>query len=108
MRRTDECLPFHLRVEGEGRVDRRTDTGLPPATGAGGGRTAGQRLILTGDLLERKRRMIEEVDGFVALPGDYGTLDEVLEAISMRALGVLSASLVLVNVDEAWNPRSSR
>lgn len=48
--------------------------------------------------------MIEETDGFVALLGGYGTLDEVLEVISMKALGVLSAPLVLVNVDDAWNP----
>ncbi|MEU9923034.1 TIGR00730 family Rossman fold protein [Streptomyces griseoluteus] len=64
----------------------------------------GQRLILTGDLLERKRRMIEEADGFIALPGGYGTLDEVLEVISMKALGILSAPLVLLNVDDAWTP----
>lgn len=64
----------------------------------------GQRLVLTPDLLERKRGMIEQADGFIALPGGYGTLDEVLEVASMKALGILTAPLVLVNVDEAWTP----
>lgn len=63
-----------------------------------------QNLLLTADLLERKSRMIEESDGFIALPGGYGTLDEVLEIISMKALGVLEAPLVLVNVADAWTP----
>lgn len=64
----------------------------------------GQRLVLTGDLLERKRGMIDRADAFVALPGGYGTLDEVLEVISMKALGILDAPLVLVDVDGAWTP----
>lgn len=64
----------------------------------------GQRLILTSDLPERKRRMITMADGFIALPGGYGTLDEVLEVVSMAALGVLSAPIALVDVDGVWTP----
>ena len=63
-----------------------------------------QHLVLTADLLERKRRMIELSDAFIALPGGYGTLDEVVEVVSMAALGVLTSPIVLVDVNGAWQP----
>ncbi|MCU1640724.1 MAG: amidase [Nocardia sp.] len=59
-------------------------------------------VVHTPDLFERKRIMIAESDCFVALPGGYGTLDEVLDVVAMRALGVLSAPLVLLDIDGAW------
>lgn len=62
-----------------------------------------QDLVLTSDLLERKRQMIERADAFIALPGGYGTLDEVIEVVSMAALGVLTAPLALVDIDGAWS-----
>jgi uncharacterized protein (TIGR00730 family) len=63
-----------------------------------------QELVLTGDLFERKRLMIERADGFIALPGGYGTLDEVIEVVSMAALGVLTAPIALVDIDGVWAP----
>ncbi|MBB5938989.1 LOG family protein [Streptomyces zagrosensis] len=61
-----------------------------------------QQVWLTEDLLERKRVMIDRSDAFIALPGGYGTLDEVLEVISMAALGLPVGPLVLVDVDDDW------
>ncbi|MET9115255.1 TIGR00730 family Rossman fold protein [Streptomyces longwoodensis] len=63
-----------------------------------------QQIVLTKDLLERKRVMIDRADAFVALPGGYGTLDEVLEVVSMAALGLDVGPLVLLDVDDDWWP----
>lgn len=45
-----------------------------------------QHLVLTDDLFERKRVMMELADAFVVLPGGYGTLDEFAEVLSLSAL----------------------
>jgi uncharacterized protein (TIGR00730 family) len=63
-----------------------------------------QEVVLTSDLLERKRVMIDRSDAFVALPGGYGTLDEVLEVVSMAALGQDVGPIVLLDVDDDWRP----
>lgn len=63
-----------------------------------------QEIVLTADLLERKRIMIDSSDAFIALPGGYGTLDEILEVVSMAALGQRVGPLVLVDVDADWDP----
>jgi uncharacterized protein (TIGR00730 family) len=56
-------------------------------------------LHLVGDMHERKRRMIAEVDGVIALPGGCGTLEELFEAITWKRLGLFGAPIVLVNVE---------
>ncbi|AGL14990.1 amidase [Actinoplanes sp. N902-109] len=61
-----------------------------------------QTVLLVDDLLERKRLMIGRADAFLALPGGYGTLDEVLEVVSMAALGLPVGPLVLVDVADDW------
>jgi uncharacterized protein (TIGR00730 family) len=66
-----------------------------------------QNLIITDGLLTRKRVMIERSDAFIALPGGYGTLDEILEIISMSALGLKIGPLVLVDVADYWAPLSA-
>ncbi|MFD2467734.1 LOG family protein [Amycolatopsis silviterrae] len=63
-----------------------------------------QEMVLTKDLFERKQRMIGMADGFIVLPGGFGTLDELLEVVSMRALGVCAQPIVLVNPGSFWNP----
>jgi uncharacterized protein (TIGR00730 family) len=63
-----------------------------------------QDLIVTRDLFERKQIMIDQADCYIALPGGYGTLDEILEVISLAALGLHRKPIVLVNIDGLWNP----
>lgn len=63
-----------------------------------------QQLVITDGLLTRKRVMIDRSDAFIALPGGYGTLDEILEIISMSALGLEIGPLVLVDVADHWAP----
>jgi uncharacterized protein (TIGR00730 family) len=65
--------------------------------------TPQQSLHVTEDLFERKRRMIAHADAFIALPGGYGTLDEVLEIMSMRYLGIEDKPLILLDVDGFWD-----
>ncbi len=62
------------------------------------------RLVVTGDMFERKRRMIADADAFVVLPGGLGTLDEVLEVVTLRQLGYHDKPIVLVNLGGYWDP----
>ncbi|MGI8705310.1 MAG: TIGR00730 family Rossman fold protein [Sphingomicrobium sp.] len=52
---------------------------------------------------DRKAKMTELCDAFVALPGGIGTLDELFEAWSWNALGYHKKPLCLLNVDGFWN-----
>jgi len=61
-------------------------------------------LITTQDMFERKQQMIDRADAFVILPGGLGTLDELLEVITLRQLGYHDKPIVLVNLDGYWNP----
>lgn len=61
-------------------------------------------VIVTADLFERKRVLIAEADGVIALPGGLGTLDEILDVVALRALGEITIPLALVDVDGAWGP----
>jgi uncharacterized protein (TIGR00730 family) len=62
-----------------------------------------QEIILTTDLAQRKTTMMRLADGFVGLPGGYGTLDEMFEVISMNALGLDKRPVVLVNTGGFWD-----
>ena len=61
-------------------------------------------LKLVADMHERKRTMIEGADGVVALPGGCGTLEELLEAMAWKRLGLYSGPIVLVNLAGFFDP----
>lgn len=52
---------------------------------------------------DRKAKMTELCDAFLALPGGIGTLDELFEAWSWNALGYHKKPLCLLNVDGFWD-----
>lgn len=52
---------------------------------------------------ERKARMTELTDAFVAIPGGIGTLDELFEAWSWNALGYHAKPFALLNEDGFWD-----
>lgn len=54
-------------------------------------------IIITDTMAERKALMIERSDAFVALPGGFGTLEELSEVLTLKQLGQLSGALVLLN-----------
>ena len=55
-------------------------------------------LIVTPDITERKTKMIELGDAFIAFPGGTGTLDEIAEIMSKVALQDLDAPCILYNL----------
>ena len=56
-------------------------------------------LIVTRDMAERKAKMIELGDAFIAFPGGTGTLEEISEVMSAVSLGHLDAPCILYNLD---------
>ena len=62
------------------------------------------RLIVTKDMTERKAKMIELGDAFVALPGGTGTLEEIAESLSNCNLGLQPGKCVFLNIDGYYEP----
>ena len=56
-------------------------------------------LVVTRDMRERKGEMERRSDGFLALPGGLGTLDEIFEIWVMRSLGLHELPLVVLDPD---------
>ena len=56
-------------------------------------------LHVTGTMHERKALMVDLSDGFVALPGGYGTLDELCEALTWSQLGIHARPCAVLNVE---------
>ena len=61
-------------------------------------------LIVTKDMHERKHKMFERSDAFVALPGGIGTVEEIVEIMTWAQLGQHRKPMVLVNVRGFWDP----
>jgi uncharacterized protein (TIGR00730 family) len=68
------------------------------------GHTGLSELLVVGTMHERKRRMFELADAFVVLPGGLGTLDETIEVITWKQLGLHDKPIVLVDVAGYWTP----
>jgi uncharacterized protein (TIGR00730 family) len=63
-----------------------------------------QGLIVTRDMHERKRRMFELADAFVALPGGIGTLEELVEQLTWAQLGRHKKPVLVANIKGFWEP----
>lgn len=61
-------------------------------------------LIVTADMHERKRKMFERSDAFVALPGGIGTLEEVVEMITWAQLDQHEKPILIANINGFWDP----
>ena len=61
-------------------------------------------LIVTRDMHERKRKMFELADAFVALPGGVGTLEEIVEQMTWVQLGRHRKPVLLANIQGFWEP----
>ncbi|KAE8036941.1 hypothetical protein FH972_009572 [Carpinus fangiana] len=62
------------------------------------GHAVGEVLIVS-DMHERKAAMASRADAFIALPGGYGTMEELLEMITWSQLGIHDKPVGLLNVD---------
>ena len=61
--------------------------------------TIDDELIITPDMHTRKAKMIELADGFIGLPGGFGTLEEMLEVMTLKQLGYHEKPIVFLNTD---------
>jgi len=61
-------------------------------------------LVIVANMHERKQRMFDLADGFVTLPGGLGTLDETIEMVTWRQLGLHDKPMVLLDVAGYWAP----
>ena len=62
------------------------------------------QLIEASSMAERKSKMIELADAFVALPGGIGTLDEITEVMSLSSLDIVSGKIIMFNTDGYYDP----
>ncbi|KAJ4806971.1 Cytokinin riboside 5'-monophosphate phosphoribohydrolase [Rhynchospora pubera] len=58
---------------------------------------------VVADMHERKAVMAQQADAFIALPGGYGTMEELLEMITWSQLGIHDKPVGLLNVDGYYN-----
>ncbi len=93
---------------------------LADAVLAGGGRVVGvipehlarrevqhpglSETVVTGDMLSRKRVMFDRSDGFVILPGGFGTLDEFFEVLTWKQLDQLAKPVLVLDSEGYWAP----
>lgn len=68
------------------------------------GHSALSELRVVEDMRTRKHLMLAESDAVVALPGGSGTLEELLEALTLKRLGIISHPIVIVNTRLYFRP----
>lgn len=56
-------------------------------------------LIITDDMKSRKAKMHDLSDAFIALPGGFGTLEELVEVITLKQLGYHKKPIVIINTN---------
>jgi hypothetical protein len=61
-------------------------------------------LVVTESMHSRKQRMFEESDAFISLPGGLGTLDETIEIITWRQLGLHAKPVLICDVAGSATP----
>ncbi len=61
-------------------------------------------LIVTDTMHERKKIMFANADVVVAMPGGAGTVDELVEVLTWRQLGLHEKPLIVMNVGGYWDP----
>lgn len=87
--------------------------------GAGGGRVVGiitdklvdlelayheaDELVVTTTMSERKRIMAERADAFIAMPGGFGTIEEVMEVLVLKQLWYHQKPCVFLNINGIYN-----
>lgn len=62
------------------------------------------QLEIVKSMHERKKRMADLSDAFVALPGGWGTLDELAEILTWRQLGLINKPVGLLNINSFFSP----
>lgn len=81
---TTGIIPERLKIEG---VVSQSDSNL----------------IVTKDMKERKDLMRKKSDAFLALPGGFGTMEELLETITLKQLQYHTKAIVILNTNGLFN-----
>lgn len=61
-------------------------------------------LIMVEDMHERKAKINSLANGFIALPGGLGTLEELFEMLTWSQLGLHQKQIIVLNIDGFYNP----
>ena len=61
-------------------------------------------LEVVDTMAQRKTRMEQLADTYIALPGGVGTLEELSEVLTLQQLGEIAGPIVLYNIDGFWTP----
>ncbi|TSE12978.1 TIGR00730 family Rossman fold protein [Mesorhizobium intechi] len=64
-------------------------------------------LLITDNMHERKHKMFEKSDAFVALPGGIGTVEEIVEIMTWAQLGHHRKPIVFGNINGFWDPMTA-
>jgi uncharacterized protein (TIGR00730 family) len=62
------------------------------------------RMEVVADMHQRKARMASLADAFIALPGGFGTLEELFEIVTWAQIGLHAKPIGLLNVDHYFDP----
>jgi uncharacterized protein (TIGR00730 family) len=68
------------------------------------GHGGGVEMHVVDTMHERKAKMAALSDGFVVLPGGYGTLEEAVEALTWAQLGIQDKGVAFLDVEGFWGP----
>ena len=68
------------------------------------GHVALSKLILVESMHERKQKMSELSDAFIAMPGGFGTLEEIAEMLTWSQLGLSNKPLAFYNINGFYDP----
>ena len=61
-------------------------------------------IIITKDMADRKTEMRKRSEAFIALPGGFGTLEEILEVITLKQLKYHTKPVVILNRNDFYRP----
>ena len=61
-------------------------------------------IIISKDMNDRKQMMEQKADIFIALPGSFGTMDEIFQVIVTKQLSYHSKGIIFINVDNYYQP----
>jgi uncharacterized protein (TIGR00730 family) len=62
------------------------------------------RLEIVPDMHQRKQRLADQADAFIALPGGYGTFEELFEILTWAQIGLHSKAVGLLNIRAYFDP----
>ena len=63
-----------------------------------------QDVVITADMHQRKHMMSEMADAVIAMPGGVGTLEELLETLTWRQLGLVKVPIIILNIMGYYDP----